>query len=273
MSYAPIDPARAAYMRRQREGAARLDNSSRRSYEQFRSGIVSGGILDDRLAEAELIAAFGATRNSLRRSLQMLARDGLLVRRPRVGTAINGEILEFPTTTTPRASKASAAPAGDAEAAGEVAVVEVRDSWMHVVDTPAVIATRMALDAERILVHEQLGWYRDEPLFLRIGYLPMLADDAADGVVLDASHSSPIEETFEIVFGVPFGRASASIEAVPCDPEVAELMGLEPGWPMLVREMVLRDRDGQAREYSYTHFRGDRVALSARGDATARILD
>lgn len=278
------DRQRSEYMRRQRQGSDQLHSSSRRTYEQFRASIRSGGILDERYVEPELMVAFGATRNSLRRSLQMLAQDGLLSRRRRAGTSLNGEIIEFPTVAS---SSDGVAMNCVRETRFDMSDVVVEELTQQIVVAPDVMKKRLSMEVERILIHEQLGRYEGVPLFLRVGYMPLVSPPApgssrmtrmadADGAPGGSTSLVPlssIEETFEFLFGEPLGRGSAAMEAVPCEPVTAALLGIEPGWPMLLRELILCDSLGRPREYSFTHFRGDRVALTSNGGAYLDLIE
>jgi DNA-binding GntR family transcriptional regulator len=73
------------------------------------------------------------------------------------------------------------------------------------------------------------------------------------------------EESFHYLFGRPPGRRESAVEAVPAAGGVAELLGLPAGRPVLLRQLVMHDDEGSVREVSFTHFRGDRIALSSSG--------
>jgi GntR family transcriptional regulator len=45
------------------------------------------------------------------------------------------------------------------------------------------------------------------------------------------------------------------------------LLQVPEGAPVLMQELLVRDRDGVPRELSYTHYRGGRVSLAVQAPA------
>jgi GntR family transcriptional regulator len=52
--------------------------------------------------------------------------------------------------------------------------------------------------------------------------------------------------------------AEYTLQAVATSAEQAPLLGVEPGWPLLVASAVTHDRGGRPIELSHSLFRGDR---------------
>ena len=51
---------------------------------------------------------------------------------------------------------------------------------------------------------------------------------------------------------------------VGADEHLAKLLGVEEGSPLLLRQQVNYDIHNVAREFSFTHYRGDRATLTNR---------
>jgi GntR family transcriptional regulator len=253
-----IERRRVAFdqIRRGRAPARPAQTSSRRTYEQLRASLRSGLLgREEQLAETLIGEALGASRNSVRRALQMLAEEGLLNRQPRNGTSIARGIIQIP--------------------AGEIVPREVFNEEdppslgieslsAGAVPTTALIRSRLDTDDEQVFMTEQVFSLDGEPIFLRTGYMLM---PNGPQWFLDRSQTldsdpPPYEVAFELLFGVPFGTSESVIEAVPCEERTAESLGIQKGTPVLLREVLVRDFAGKPRDVSYCHFRGDRVALS-----------
>ncbi|MFT4087695.1 MAG: GntR family transcriptional regulator [Gordonia sp. (in: high G+C Gram-positive bacteria)] len=251
----PPDPrrpgsAREAYMR-QRHAAATARRVSRATYAQLRAGIRDGAIaFEERLNEGDLVTMYAANRNAIRRALQMLASDGLVERHTRTGTVVTSAIVEFSATGVLPTTNVA-----------DLRVVELDQA---VVPTPPVIARRMATDSPAVLAFTQLGLMGDVPLYVRSGYAPQLdvGPDFFDQVVESDQDFRPTAIAFRQLFGADLGRVETAVEWAPAGSVLSPLLGLDPGTPLLMRDMVLFDVHGLARELSFTYFRGDRVSLT-----------
>jgi GntR family transcriptional regulator len=182
-----------------------------------------------------------------------LATDGLVNRQTRTGTSVSSRIVEFSATEMRPMTSPSE--------------LEVEDIDQVELLAPALVAERMGVASKSILAYQQLGRLDGVPLYVRSGYAPQLDvdEDYFEGIAdADAIHR-PIAIAFRRLFRVDLGRVETAIEWVPADDFVAMLLEIEVRAPLLLREMVLFDVDGQAREMSITYFRGDRVSLSYNG--------
>jgi GntR family transcriptional regulator len=275
---------RAAQFQKQRQlSQATLHTSSRRTYEQLRAFIRAGlSNADSRFHELSISREFGASRNSVRVALSMLVTDGLISRAPRRGTVQTNRLVDFrlnqvlPRDFTPD-------PRDEGYALG---VVTLQDGFMP---TPPLIKDLLQTTAETTLSYVQLGVFGDEPIFLRTGVAPIHdlpeefldklnaiegtatkahplvppgSDEYADPAAYTLGLRESFRRDFERLYGAPFGRMSNRVEVLPADSRTARLLGVETGAPLIMRQQYTFDADGQAREYSFTHFRGDRAVLS-----------
>lgn len=252
-----------------------LHTSSRRTYEQLRASI-RVGLTDPETQFRELTISqdFGASRNSVRVALAMLAADGLISRGPRRGTILTKQIIDFPVDRVlPRNFDVDP----DTATHGMV----VLDLETAVLATPEHIAALLETQADRIVSYEQMAIFDGEPIYVRSGVSPISTDadqyfarlaecNAAVAAITDASLTVPndtgieLEFVFELLFGVPFGHSRARVEVVAADTHLAKLLGIDEGAPLLLRQQVNYDSAGVAREFSFTHYRGDRCTLTSQ---------
>jgi GntR family transcriptional regulator len=235
---------------RLRPKPVRANNSVRRSYDLLRWRLHELEP-DARLVEEDLIESLSASRNTVRAVLRLLADQGLVHRSPKVGTTVSravvlpvDEVMTWPelpegTTFTP----------------------DGRILESAVIAAPALVAARLDLpEGSPVLMLEGLLYLDGEPTDLSVSY-----------VGLDPDHDGEIDAPFpdglaylEDRLQVCVGEGTTTMGAIAADPQVAELMGLEPGAPLVWLEDVLYDVDGRPRALCQHRFRGDRVAFSAR---------
>jgi len=223
------------HLRRQRGVRPTRSADTRQAYEQLRAGIRAGSVATgDRLGEPMLSESLGASRRSVRAALAILAQEGIVVRRPRVGTRIGRRIIEIPIGGAhPRPDRFE-----------PVATALLRDT---VGPADQEVRDRFGGAGRAVRIVEQLAHCAGEPLYLRTSWaLP---------------EGTPA--------GNPPRRSVAVVAAIGARDEVAWRLRLVPGRPVLFRELVITDDEGVVREISHTYFRGDRVAL-ASGSADPR---
>jgi DNA-binding GntR family transcriptional regulator len=68
-------------------------------------------------------------------------------------------------------------------------------------------------------------------------------------------------ELFRDYYGVALGTVELNVEAVMCDARMAKILDLESGQPVLFRERLLIDSEGNPREYSHAYWPGSKVSL------------
>lgn len=234
---------------------ADVSTSPRRVYELIRSMIRRGTMPHDAaLAESHLVEQLGASRNAVRRALQMLAEDGVVVRQRRAGTNVAHDIVAVRDGEIGPRAYAGAADEGRLT----VVTLECRR-----ITAPAPVRAGLGQDVESVVLLEQVGHVGGSPLYLRVGYCVTDLDEAEFLRRIEANHVGypPVPVVFQSLFDVPYGSSSSVVEAISCQERAAELIGVPVGSPVLLRELMTRTVDGTPREMSFTHFRGDRVAI------------
>ena len=149
-----------------------------------------------------------------------------------------------------------------ASSAERVAVEELEHA---VIRSTPVIRAMLERNVELVVMVEQLARLDGAPLYLRVGYYP--ATDDPEALMARIEHSNglrdrSVPETFRAAFGVSYGSSETVLEAVKCEARAAQLLGIAEGDSVLLRQMIVRDTEGLPWSLSYTHYSGDRVALS-----------
>lgn len=242
----PGPTARTAYQQR-RTVAVPTNNSIRRTYDLLRSSLhhlPSGGSC---LVESELIANLSSSRASVRAALQLLAQEGVVARRPNVGTTTLGwtvlpcnELLDE----------------GDKKAHHlHTELVE-----LSVIPAPGVFRTWLGLaPGSSVATIEGLVLRDSVPVGISVSYVGLAPNEAASFRTCspDAIH------VLERVLGVRIGGAETTMAVVCADPQTAAILDIAEGAPMLWLEEVLHDVHGDPCAINQLRYRGDRVALSA----------
>lgn len=247
---------RQGFTKARQDQVRRQDTSPHRVYQLLRAGIRDGSITAaDQLIEHQLTVSYNASRNSIRKALQLLAEQGLLSRERRSGTSVAHNLV-------PVAVSEIVPPAGPGTAlAGRLQVVTLECARME--PSPALLQ-RLQCEPDQVILLEQVGLLDSEPLYFRTGYCVSALEPADHQARVDACSADlpPLPVAFARVFGAPYGDSSYSIEAAAAETRIAGLLGVKPLSPTLMRELILRDRSGRPRELSFTYFRSGRVAVA-----------
>lgn len=254
---------RAEHDRARRRLIAERHTSARRAYEQLRASLRSGQLdSESSLSEWDLVAELGASRNSVRRALQMLAEQGVVSRGVKVGTRSNAPIYDIP--------------------AGELQPLRV----VPHAHPPHRVASRLLdcevlatgdpgippeLAGQPVVRLEQVARDRHSPLFVRVAHLVLDDPRALVGATsaaiaaavarLDASNGS----------GADTQRSRLSVETAVG--AAARLLRISDGTVVLGRQLWVSDHSGTVREVSSTLFRADRVALSSWTGISISLAD
>jgi GntR family transcriptional regulator len=235
------------------------DGSGRRVYDLLRMRIRLGEVAPNELfVENALIRSLSATRSAVRRALQGLADEGLLDRSPRSGTRLRGHIVNTPLLSEMRP------PLADDAADGSDQRLVVSLVHRGVATPTEAVTSRLQLPAGTpVVAVEQILHLGSEPVGVRSAYFSLEPhpERVLKYFAVTDYHPLPRPEFFEQVYGVPAGRSEFTIEAVPSLRGDHDVLGVAPGAPLLMRTVRSLDVNGCPRWLSFTHMRGDRVAL------------
>ena len=202
--------------------------------EELRSRLAAGEFGAGRLlpSEAELGAAYAASRITVRRALEVLREDGLVDSRQGLGWMVAGDPL-----------RQSLGRLGTIEAqladAGLGSQRQVLD-FGFVASPPAVLAV---LGAKRVLEVRRVNLADGEPFARVTVWCP---DDLAKGLSLSDVERAPFYELLD----VELGGATQTIGAAVASEDDAELLHVKPGSAVLVCRRTTRSAAGTAVLYS-----------------------
>lgn len=240
----------------------RKDSSARHVYELLRMRIRSGAIDPGELfVDTALVHSLNATREAVRHALQSLADEGLLQRSPRFGTRLNGRIANASLC-----GELHPQPGDEADPSLPSGRLVVRPVQRTIVCATEVVAARLHLPVyTRLAVLEQELYVDGEPVGLRSVYFTPDPDAEHVLACADSDDHDPVsfEEFYERVYGVAVGRSKITVEAVPSSSPDHDILRTGRGAPILLRTLVSCDDTGRPLAISFTHVRGDRIALTA----------
>jgi GntR family transcriptional regulator len=241
-------PARIVHQR-QRPKVHHENNSMRRIYDLLRFSLPR---LEPEaaLVEESLVVQCSASRNTVRAVLRCLADEGLIQRRPKVGTRVTGSML-LPVDQVMTVPEL-----------GHTTPFETNGIILEAltIPAPAIVAERLSLGAGAwVLVLEGLLYFDDLPMAIATSYLALDSPEQAEPVPTDPDPVAFLEGRL----GVRLGPSTTTVGALTADAVTASWLAVPEGAAILWIEDVLTDDIGQPRALSQYRFRSDRIAVFA----------
>jgi GntR family transcriptional regulator len=216
-------------------------------------GDITGGVLkrgEQLPSENDLAARFSVSRMTVRESIGDLVDEGLLYRRHGVGTFVAYPHLQRDhTRLTSFFDKA------------EDEGIEARASLLCMEIVPAKPRVAEALDIQagsRVISVKTLRYANDVPITVHDAYLPHKLFASIAKADLEVQH---LWKLFEAC-GYRVKRAVQKLEAREADKEVARLLKIRLGAPILFKERTVYATDGTPVEFTYCYNRGDIYSLT-----------
>lgn len=231
---------------RLRNGHA-LQQSPRRVYALLRSAIRAGVLpAHSRIEEADLIAELKTSRNAVRLALRQLGSDGLVERRPGVGTVVVSQIQSFPVFEC----------VGPAiGVTGALLLLETQ----RVPPTP-YLSSRLGGGVEPLHMSEFLVRVGGQT----VGVFSRYGHQRAEALEQDRPLLEPGDLSwYRRIHGSAPGDIRVVIEATTVDARTARLLALEEGSPLLVRETLYFDQTHTPVELHTTYLDSRRASLVA----------
>ncbi|GAA2439184.1 GntR family transcriptional regulator [Mycolicibacterium llatzerense] len=212
---------------------------------QVRDGVYSDGLP----GEAELVAEFSVSRNTVREALAILKAEGLIDRGPRVGTHVAQRKYDHGLHALVGLKETF-------KDFGEVRN-EVRAATQ--LPAPAAVARRLQLGpGEPVVFIERLRYLGDLPLSLDLTYL---APDIGAAVLEHSLETNDVFALIEQVTAQRLGTADIALEAVSADPHTAATLDIPAGGAILMLERLTTLDDGRPVDLEYIRLRGDRITM------------
>jgi GntR family transcriptional regulator len=200
--------------------------------------------------EHDLAAKFSVSRMTIRESIEDLVNEGLLYRRHGVGT-----FVAFPHLQRDHTRLTSFFDKAEEEG------VSVRAELLSLEVMPAKAVIARALDlppGSRVIRIRTLRYADDVPITVHEAYVPQKPFASIVNENLEAQHLWALYEKC----GYKVKRAIQRLEAREADREMADLMKIREGAPILFKERTVYAEDGTPIEFTYCYNRGDVYSLT-----------
>lgn len=201
-------------------------------------------------SEDELATRFGVSRMTVRQGISDLIDEGLMYRRHGVGTFVAHPHIERDHTHLESMLESARDDGMD---------ITIRVLIADILPAKLKVARSLSLSEGDLVVHiKTLRYLDDAPITLHDAYVPykrfpqLLQED------LEAQHLWAIFESY----GCRVKRAIQHVEAREADEEIAGLLEMDEGVPILYKERTVYLDDGTPVEFTYCYNRGDRYSLT-----------
>ncbi len=205
-------------------------------------------------SEDELAAQFGVSRMTVRQGISDLIDEGLLYRRHGVGTFVAQPHLERDHTRLTSFIESAKKEGMDVRV--EVLIADILPAKLKA-------ARSLALNEGDLVIRvKTLRFVAGLPITVHDAYIPyklfpqLLQED------LESNHLWDILESY----GFRVKRAIQRLEAREADEEIARLLEVDEGSPILYKERTVYLDDGTPVEFTYCYNRGDRYRLTVQLD-------
>jgi GntR family transcriptional regulator len=236
-----------------RRGAGRLRSvRSQELAERIRADILAGSFASGSLPEERsLTAAYGSTRNVVRDALRLLVAEGLLVRRPGLGTRV----------ATQKFAHSLDRLAGLAETLLQQGTIanEVRAARWE--EASPLIARRLQVDEGAAVVYlQRLRLLDGEPLSLDSSYITA---EIGAALLREDLRSRDVFALIEEIAATPLGTAEVRLQAVNAGPDITEALGLGARDAVFAIDRLTRLADGRPVDLETIYLRGDRISFTS----------
>lgn len=225
------------------------------AYQALRQALrddIAAGVYRDGVrlpTESELVAAYGLSRQTVRRAFQDLVAEGVVYRVPGRGTYARDVGHRY---------LRQLGSIDDLMSLSEDTTMEVLDGLRRRVDVDAASRLRLADDVVHTVVFRRLhGSDPGIPFVMTRVHLPA----GVAGQVLDATELADGAVSTATVIGLtephlnrPIAEAAQSITVAPADDDVASAVGCPAGHPMLRVDRLYSDTSGTPVELAVSHF-------------------
>jgi GntR family transcriptional regulator len=217
---------------------------SRRLREALAQAIRDGSLPPNRAlpSERDMAEVLGVSRSTLRHCLKDLAEAGLVQTRHGSGTVVVGQI--------PKALSRHSGFTEDARARGLVPSSDILSLTIGPAGPDTAMRTGMPLGAQ-VLTLVRLRRANDEPLSHESVTVPVWAVGA------DFDGTGSLYDRMD-AFGTRPRRMLQTLEAVAAPADIAALLGIAAGAPVLRIAQIGYAADGKAVEDAMSWYRGDR---------------
>jgi GntR family transcriptional regulator len=220
--------------------------------ESLRDGVQSKRLLPGQKlpSEDELAVQFGVSRMTVRQGVSDLLDEGILYRKHGVGTFVAQPQVSRDHTRPTNFFESSVT--NHVEATMRLLIADILPARLKTAKALALnegelairIKTLRLADGSPVTVHDAYGPYNLFPQMLQ--------------EYLESHHMWDYMDQY----GYKVKRAVQRLEAHEADEEIAKLLEIEEGAPVLYKERTVYTEEGTPVEFTYCYNRGDRYSLT-----------
>ncbi|MFN3309015.1 MAG: GntR family transcriptional regulator [Anaerolineales bacterium] len=201
-------------------------------------------------SEDELADQYRVSRMTVRQGILELIKEGLLYRRQGVGTFVS--YPHFDRDHTRLTNFFESAREQGIDASSTVLRIEISPA------TEKIAKELLLKPGENVICIRTLRYVNQTPVTVHDSYLPqrLFADILHEN--LENVHLWDVMEKY----GYRVKRAIQKLEARPASIEIARLLEIKPGSPILYKERKILATDGTPVEFTYCYNRGDMYSLT-----------
>lgn len=192
-------------------------------------------------SEFALAAQLGVSQGTVRKALDSLAADNLLVRRQGRGTFVPEHTEERALFHFFKMQDAEGAPVVPQPSSQEIALVAA----------PKPVAQALETGRRKVWRIRRLRSVGGHPAILEDIYLDPQRFPELSG---DTALPNALYSFYQVTAGVTIARADDRLSAVAAEADIAEALGIAPGAPLLYAERVARDLRDTAAEVRLSWF-------------------
>jgi GntR family transcriptional regulator len=220
--------------------------------ESLRSSILNNDLVPGQKipSEDELAVQFGVSRMTVRQGISDLIDEGVLYRRHGVGTFVAQPQVERDHTGLNNFFESAA-----------VKGIQVSMRVLIADILPARLRVAKALnlnEGELVIRIKTLRFAEGVPVTVHDAHLPYRLFSQLLQEDLEARHLWDYIESY----GYRVKRAHQKLEAREADEDIARLLEMEVGAPILYKERTVYTDDGTPVEFTFCYNRGDRYSLT-----------
>ncbi|WP_368343855.1 GntR family transcriptional regulator [Pelagovum sp. HNIBRBA483] len=196
--------------------------------------------------ESEMSKSFGVSRVTVRKALELLVRDGYLTSRQ--GSGYNVAAVSPPTTTC------LASYTDQILREGRVPGAKLLRLEAHAEQVPASVKSFFD---EPLSMVERLRTVDGQPTMLTQTWIPRRrAPRILESDFPESGQNQSILRILRQVFELAWTSACESMDSIIPDPEMARLLKLEPGTPILSQACTAFDSDGRPVFFDQVYRKG-----------------
>ncbi|MEH0152546.1 GntR family transcriptional regulator [Limibacter armeniacum] len=218
--------------------------------EEIESANMKEGTLLPR--EIDIAELFGVSRLTVKKSMDMLVNDGLVVKKKGYGTTVIGK--KVVSTSLENWMSFSKEMKGKG--------ISIRNSYFEVENTIAPERVCSFFEADKkdnVLKIAKVKSDETANLVYFVSYInPKFNVDVMEDFY------QPLYDILKQHYGLYPKRSFEHIRAMAADDFLADKLNIQKGAPILCRERRVYTQDGEPLEYNYGYYRGDRIVCELR---------